>query len=199
MRGHFEAARDRLQQAFDTIEAHDRPLRRRRHQPEITAAKTTIRDLPEAVARYAADLEKLQAGITATEGRLADVRQHDQRRPALQDRLDDITSRLDDDRHIRTRQIRHNTPDRITDTLGARPTRAQNAQAWDKAAGQVDQHQTAYGLSSGLGPARRTGLPAGYLHSRTQTENAERNYIQAITLQQRRSIERDGPSMGISR
>jgi len=117
----------------------------------------------------------------------------------MQTQLDDIDYRLGDDRRIRTRHIRRDAPERITNTLGALPPGGEPSRAWDVAAGHLDQHQTAYGLSKGLGPTRGPKLPIGFLHSRSIAKATERNFEQAITLQRRRALEREGPVMRIGR
>ncbi|MFN3217907.1 MAG: MobF family relaxase [Acidimicrobiales bacterium] len=191
--------RKRLQRAFDTLEARDRPLRRRGHETAIANAKRAVADLPEAMRRHAAAIKTFDGHIARLERRLDQARVRDQRRPAMTTELTDVSDRLGDDRTIRSRQLRGDTPDRITDTLGNRPRSADHARTWDTAASHLDQHQTAFRLSTGLGPAPRMGLPVGYAHSRTITETAERAYQQGIALERRQSIQRQGPSMGIGR
>ena len=57
----------------------------------------------------------------------------------------------DADRRIRTRQQRHEPSQAVTAQLGHRPTNSEAAKAWDVAAGRVDQHQAAHGITKGLG------------------------------------------------
>ena len=191
--------RKRLQRAFDTLEARDKPLRRRGHETAIANAKQTVEDLPEPIRRHAAVIKTFDGRIAGLQHRLDEARVRDQRRTAMTTELADVSERLGDDRTIRSRQIRRDTPERITDTLGTRPQGGDHARTWDIAAGQLDQHQTAYRISTGLGPSPRTGLPSGFGHSRTGAESAERTYQQGIALERRPTIQREGPSMGIGR
>ena len=69
--------------------------------------------------------------------------------------------------------------------------------AWDDAAGRIDQHQTAFGLTKGLGPTKGRKLPTGFLFSQALAHRDQRSIEQAITreLQQARRIE--GPALRI--
>jgi conjugative relaxase-like TrwC/TraI family protein len=195
----LDQSRDRLQRAHDTLATHDRPFRRRGHELDIAQAKRATEDLPGPISERAGTITAIEARIADLEQRLAQTTKLDQRRPTMQTQLDDIDSRLSDDRRIRTRHIRRDPPERITSTLGARPAGGEPARTWDAAAGQLDRHQTAYGLTNGLGPSRGPKLPIGFLHSRSITKSAERNFEQAISLQRRQSLEREGPVMRIGR
>lgn len=191
-------SRNRLQGAFDTLAEYDRPLRRRGHEHAIADANRTIEDLPGPISERVTRIRVIEGRIDDLGKRLARARELDQGRPALQAELADIDSRLDDDRDIRTRQIRRTTPERITAALGVRPAGGETAKAWDIAAGRLDQHQSAYGITKGLG---RKGVkpPAGYDHSRSLADTDTRNFEQAITLERQRARRREGPALRIGR
>ena len=108
-----------------------------------------------------------------------------------------MNARLDDDRRIRTRQIRRDPPSRITDTLGTRPPGGDPSRAWDRAAGRLDQHQTAYGLTDGLGPAKGMKLRSGFTFSRALTRQDQRSLEEALMHQRQQVPEREVPALGI--
>ncbi|MCP4958933.1 MAG: relaxase domain-containing protein [Actinomycetia bacterium] len=186
---------DRLQQAHDILARHDRPLRRRGHETAITNAHHTLEVLPDQIHTQQADIRRLEARIQTIDRDLGLAEKLNTRRPALQTRLADITSRLDDDTNIRGRQLRPNTPERITNTLGRRPVGGETARAWDHAAGRLDQHQTAHGITSGLGAQQDPQQSAGFNHSRGRVSAA----IRRLTQQHQQALQRESPHMGISR
>jgi hypothetical protein len=192
-------SRGRLQRAFDTLAEYDRPFRRRGHEHAIADANRTIEDLPGPIGERVTQIRVIEGRIDDLGKRLARARELDQGRPALQTELADIDSRLDDDRRIRTRQIRRTTPERITATLGVRPAGGETAKAWDIVAGRLDQHQSAYGITKGLGRTKGAKPPAGYDHSRTLADTDTRNFEQAITLERQRTRRRESPALRIGR
>jgi hypothetical protein len=117
----------------------------------------------------------------------------------METQLNDITDRLGDDRHNRSRGIRRQPPGRIIDTLGRRPHEAKPGRSWDIAAGQLDQHQTAYGLSRGLGSTKGPKLPLGFLFSRGLAQEAARGVEQAVNKERQLTQGIEGPSLGIGR
>ncbi len=191
------ATRQRLQDAVDTLAQFDRPLRRRGHETEIRNAHHTVDNLPKTIRTQTAGIEKLIDQQHEIDKQLTRAETLNQRRRALETRLGDITDRLSDDRHTRSRGIRRQPPRRITDTLGRRPHQAKSGRTWDIAAGQLDQHQTAYGLERGLGPTRGPRLPLGYLHSRRIAQHAARSVDQAISSGPQLTQDIEGPSLGI--
>ena len=187
----------RLQSAFDTLAQHDRPFRRRGHEAEIANAKRTIETLPDQIREEAASVETLTAKLGDIDKRWTRAERMNERRPVLETQHGDVSARLDDDRRIRTRQIRRNPPDRITDTLGTRPPGGEPSRAWDRAAGRLDQHQTAFGLTEGIGPAEGRKLPIGFTFSRELTLRDQRGLEQAITHQRQQALQREGPALRI--
>lgn len=177
----------RLAKATENLATYDRPLRRRRHEREITSARWATEHLPSDIARLDTQIIDGTDQLRRLENELAAARSLTERRPGLENRLADIDARLADDRRIRTRQLRRDPPKRITDTIGTRPTKGDRIRSWDTALGYLDQHQTAHTLATGLGPTRGPGITRAVLHSRAlaakQTRQVEhrRNLEQGIT------------------
>ncbi len=193
------ATRGRLQDATDTLAQFDRPFRRRGHEAQIRNAHHTVETLPEKIRTQSAGVEKLVDQQHDLDRRLTRAENLDKRRPAMETQLNDITDRLSDDRLNRSRGVRRQPPERIIDTLGRRPYEATPGRTWDIAAGQLDQHQTAYGLSRGLGSTKGASLPLGFLFSRGLTQESARAVDQAISKERQLTQGIEGPSLGIGR
>ena len=159
------APRGRMQDATDTLAQFDRPFRRRGHEAEIRNAHYTVETLPEKIRTQSAGVEKLIDQQHGIDKRLTRAETADKGRPAMETQLHDIADRLGGDRRNRSRGVRQ-PPGRIIDTLGRRPHEAKPGRSWDIAAGQLDQHQTAFGFSRGLGSTDSPKLPLGFLFSR---------------------------------
>jgi len=187
----------RLQTAHDTIAQRDRPFRRKGHEVQIRNANRAIESLPGDIQILTTSIESLTGRIQDIDQRLHRAEQLDQRRPDMETQLTDIDARLGDDRLVRTRQIRRDPPARITDSLGIRPPGGESSRAWDDATGRIDQHQTAYDITEGLGPKKCRKLPNGFLFSRALADGDRRNFDQAITRQRQRAHEIEGPALRI--
>jgi len=195
----LNAAHARLQAAHDTIAQHDRPFRRKGHEHQIADAHRAIETVPDKIHRHEANIDQLAGNLHDIDQRLHQAEQLDQQRPTLETELADIDGRLGDDRRIRTRQIRRDPPDHITNTIGPRPPGGQPSRAWDHAAGQLDQHHTAHNLADGLGPANEPRLSIGFRLSRALTQDATNDLDHALTRQRQQTREMEGPGLGISR
>ena len=193
----LESTTARLQAAHGTIAQHDRPFRRRGHENAICNAHHDIETLPEDISTQSAQIGKLSDKLHDIDRRLHKAEQLDQRRPTLETQLTDIDAPLGDDRSIRTRQIRRDPPSRIVDTIGQRPSGGQASRAWDNAVGRLDQHQTAFGLTKGLGPTKGRKLPMGFLFSRALAHRDHRSIEQAITRERQQARQVEGPALRI--
>ena len=191
----LDASVEQLQGAFDTIARYDKPLRRRGNEVKIANAKHTIETLPDQIRDHAAKLDDLTGELDGIDRRWHGAEQLKPRKPALESQLQTVTERLDDDRNIRTRQIRRNPPGRITNTLGVRPPGGGQAQAWDGAAGRLDQHQVAFGLTQGIGSAE-TRPSLGFAFSRALALQGRRN-LEQTTTQHQRTVGIEGPGLRI--
>ncbi|MCP4385402.1 MAG: hypothetical protein GY798_28985 [Hyphomicrobiales bacterium] len=163
---HRDAAVVELAEATEVVGAYDRPLRRRRHEAEITNARSKIERMPTHISQLEKTIHDETGRLDDLRHDLADARRLNARRPELESRLDDVDSQLADDRRIRTRQLQRDPPDRITATIGQRPATGDRTRAWDTALGYLDQHQTGHGLAAGLGPVRGPSATKAFLHSR---------------------------------
>ena len=195
----LDASTARLRAAHDIITEHDQPFSRKGHESGIQNAKQVIETLPDQIRDHAANVETLTAKLDDIERRWHWAEQLERRRPAQETQQADVNARLDDDRRIRTRQIRRDPPARITDTLGTRPPGGDPSRSWDRAAGSLDQHQIAFGLTDGIGPSNGHKLPIGFTFSRTLTRQDQCSLEQALMRQRQQVLEREGPALGIGR
>ncbi len=161
-----DAAVAELAEATEALDTYDRPLKRRRHETEIGNAHSKIERLPDRIDQLTRSIHGETGRLDGLRHDLADARGLNARRPELESRLHEVDSQLADDRRIRTRQLRRNPPERVTNTIGDRPMRGDCIRAWDSAVGYLDQHQTAHGLTAGLGPIQGPSINGVFLHSR---------------------------------
>ena len=188
----------RLQGAFDTVARYDKQLRRRGNEAKIADAKRTIERLPDKMRDQAATVRDLSQRLDKIDKQLTLAEQHAEHKPALEAHLQAVTGRLDDDRTIRVRQIHRHPPTRITDQLGPRPTSRTHADRWDTAAGRLDQHHTAYDVTTGISATRFAKLP-GFEHSRALAKQDQHRLDQGIALERRQARQREGPVLRIGR
>jgi len=137
--------------AETVIDEHDRPLRRRKHEPEIADARRELQRQPEGI-------QAAQLRIGRAETKLGDVAQQAAEATQILNARDQVNAvvagvdeRLAHDLKVRTRITRLDQPTGITDTLGPRPRPGKDADAWDHAACRLHQHQAAFGIPDGIG------------------------------------------------
>ena len=161
-----DAAVAELAKTTEVLDTYDRPLKRRRHEPEITDARSKIEHLPRHINQLERSIHRETGQLGELRHDLADARRLNARRPELETRLHDIDWQLTNDRRIRTRQLRRDPPERITDAIGQRPVEGDRIRTWDNAVGYLDQHQAAHDLTAGLGPSQGPSITRAFLHSR---------------------------------
>lgn len=146
---HVSAEYRRAQSVIDT---HDRPLRRRKHEFEIDAARRELRRQPEIARRAEGAIEAAEAELSRLTTEAARSKSTLDRRLELEATVAEIDGRLAHDLRVRTRIARLEQPITITATLGPRPRDAQEAGQWDQAAGRLHQHQAALETPGDVGP-----------------------------------------------
>jgi len=140
-----------IEEAGKVLERFDRPLHRRKHEPEIAAAKQQLRELPEHVRMSSGHLDDANHSIEVLEQQKAAASDVLASRSVGDKAVRQIDEWLSDDISIRMRIARLEQPDSVRHILGDRPTTGPKARAWDLAAGHITQHQTAFGIDDGLG------------------------------------------------
>ncbi len=138
--------------AQSVIDNHDRPLRRRKHEFEIDAARRELRRQPEIARRAKGAIEASESELARLAARESEMKALVDRRPELDLRVAEIDDRLAHDLRVRTRIARLEAPVSVVDTLGPRPRDVQQAQSWDRAAGWRQQHRAAFADPEDIGP-----------------------------------------------
>ena len=141
-----------IERARAMLDRYDRPLRRAKHEPEISNAKYQLAVLPQMI-------ERARAGVASLEKRAAQL---DNARLATIDaarrtrhlgaKVNEISAELDADMRVRARVARLERPAGVVEVLGDRLASGPAATDWDHAAGRLLQHQAAFGIARGLGP-----------------------------------------------
>ncbi len=156
--------------AESVLENYDRPLRRRKHEADIEAANRELQRQPE-IARNAErkieEAESALAHLSAVEAETTKILSGRMQANAV---VTDIDDRLAHDLRVRTRIARLEQPSSIVDMLGQRPRTSKEAAAWDRAAGALKQHQAAFDLDQGSGPAPDRLVRSAYSASLEATE-----------------------------
>ncbi|MGH9190608.1 MAG: ATP-dependent DNA helicase, partial [Acidimicrobiales bacterium] len=154
-------ARARLDRANERVIELDRPLRRRRHRPELDRWNQVARSAGEGIKAGRTELSELAETIPALESDLGEAQLTSQRRqPGLEAEHLAIQARLHADRAVRGRRLGLDPPDYLVDVLGPRPHGGAGAARWDEASALVDEHRSAFGITDtnsllGSGPGYR--------------------------------------------
>jgi conjugative relaxase-like TrwC/TraI family protein len=137
--------------AESVLETNDRPLRRRKHEADIEAANRELQRQPE-IARNAErrieDAKTTLAHLSVKEAETTKILNGRTQATAV---VSDIDDRLAHDLTVRTRIARLEQPSAIVETLGRRPRSLREAATWDRAAGRVHQHQSAFEIEIEVG------------------------------------------------
>jgi hypothetical protein len=161
-----------LEDAKDVVARYDRPLHRRNHQHDIAKAQHSVRALPYDIADASCEVTALKRKIANTLDVERDATVVLAQRPQLESEVRTIDDQLTVDVRARTRIASLEQPDTITEMLGRRPAPGEAARTWDRTAGLLAQHQTAFGIARGAGPQPRWDLDNAYSHSRHHLTDA---------------------------
>ena len=141
-----------IERARAMLDRYDRPLRRAKHEPEISNAKYQFAILPQMI-------EQARAGVASLEKRAAQLGNARlatidaaRRTRHLGAKVTEISAELDADLRVRARVARLERPAGVVEVLGDRLASGPAATDWDHAAGRLLQHQAAFGIARGLGP-----------------------------------------------
>jgi len=143
---HASAEYRRAQSVIDT---HDRPLRRRKHEPEIEAARRDLHRQPEIAQRAEGAIGASESELARLAARGSEMKALVSRRPELDRRVAEIDGRLGHDLRVRTRIARLVQPQVVIEALGQRPRSGREAAAWDSAAGRLSQQLATHGPAEG--------------------------------------------------
>jgi len=175
------------------LERFDRPLHRRKQQPEIARAKQQLRELPEHVRMSNGHVHDANHSIDVLEQQKVAASDVVANRTVGDKAVSQIDEWLSDDIGVRMRIARLEQPDNIRQILGDRPPIGTAARAWDLAAAHITQHQTAFGIDDGLGKRPTYQEHSAYAESYAIVAELLPKPAQTVT---RTTIER--PSFGIS-
>ena len=190
----LKTSRSALQRAEDSLGAHDRPFRRKGHEPEIVFAKRSVDRLPHHITEHQTKMEVYKVQIADIDHQLGEVNNLAARRPAMETELSDISGRLTDDRRNRSRGAARDQPGHIVEAIGRRPEGAKTRQAWDIAAGTLDQNRSAY--SQPDGPSHEVG---GASHSSGLLSNAIGALNRATQQEHHLANQPEGPGLSLGR
>ncbi len=193
LQGRFVASTERIGSADAVLAKHDRPLRRKGHEIAIGNAQQILASEPGAQERLRREIKQVSRRKDTLTSELEIKHQRTHRVPTLKAEVVDLAKQLDDDRHIRSRIVRRDAPERVVDVLGERPPGGEPSRAWDRAAGQLDQHQAAFGVDDGS-----AGRSDGFAHSFDRVTSMGRELERTVTQERQqanRGMER--PSLGI--
>ncbi len=179
-----------LSTARQVLADRDRPLRRRGHETEITAAKRTIERNPGQIESARIERAQLTDRLSDLDHKLTQAEKLNERRPQMNTQLEEIDDRLLDDRRNRSRGAAIDQPGHVIDALGARPDTGKTRHAWDIAAGTIDQHHNAYSQID-----RPSIGAAGHDHSIGLLSGAIRVLRQAIQHEHHIANEHEGPGL----
>ncbi len=182
-----------IEAATLVLERFDRPLHRRKHEPEIAAAKQQLQELPEHIQMSSGHLDDANHSIEVLEQQKVAASDVLGNRSIGEKTVCQIDEWLSDDIGVRMRVARLEQPDSITHVLGERPAIGPKARTWDLAAGHITQHQAAFGIDDGLGQRPTYGEHTVYAESYAIVAELIPKPAQTVT---RTTIER--PSFGIS-
>lgn len=164
-----------LERAHAVLDRYDRPLHRRKHEAEISRAKDDLVYLPRTIDETQSKIADAEGTLDRIDQRVVDAKDVLRGRHEKEATVADLDERLDADLRMRTRIARLEQPEAVIEVLGTRPPPGPAAQAWDRAAGQLHQHQSAFDLQQGLGRRPAFFDHSAYTESRAEAERLQRS------------------------
>ncbi|MGI8807699.1 MAG: hypothetical protein ACR2KK_07640 [Acidimicrobiales bacterium] len=195
--GQMVAAEARRDQALQIIDDYDHPIQRRFHRSELEQAQVILRQTERAIQGQTKELAEIDERLRGLRSSLRQAQETLRDRPALDRERHEIGRELQRDLTARKSLLGANPPERFVGWLGPRPERG-SAQRWDDAAARIDQHRTAFEITSDrsvLGSTVRSWEPSAFAASQREaiaaTERLDRGIAPAHVL------ERPGLELGI--
>jgi hypothetical protein len=191
------AAEARRDQALQIVKDYDRPIQRRLHRSELEQAQVILGQTERTIEARAKELADIDGRLPGLRSSLHQAEETLRDRPALGRERHAIGRELQRDLGARKSLLGADPPERLVDWLGPPPERG-SAERWDDAAAWIDQHRTAFEITSErsiLGSTARSWEPSAFAASQRQaaaaTERLDRSIGRAHVL------ERPGPELSI--
>jgi hypothetical protein len=190
-------AEGRRDQALQIVNDYDHPIQRRFRRSELEPAQVILRQTERAIEAQAKELAEIDGRLPGLRSSLHQAEETLRDRPALDRERHAVGRELQRDLGARKSLLAADPPERFVDWLGPRPERG-SAERWDDAAARVDQHRTAFEITSErsiLGSTARSWEPSAFATSQREavaaTERLDRSIGRA------RVLERPGPELSI--
>jgi hypothetical protein len=141
-----------IERARAMLDRYDRPLRRAKHEPEISHAKYQLAILPQMIEQARAGVASLEKRAVQLDSARSATTDAARRTRNLEAKITEIDAELAADLRVRARVARLERPASVVEAFGDRPTDGPAASDWDHAAASLLRHQAAFGIARGLGP-----------------------------------------------
>ena len=151
--GRLAAAEQSRDHAEEVLEAFDRPLLRRLHRSDIWQAQGNLNQAVGCIRDSTAEMAELNGHRPELEAAVAQAQATIRERPNLDRERHGIRYELERDLAARVPGLVADPPDYLVDRLGPRPEYGAAANLWDEAAARIDQHCTAFDVTT-LGRSR---------------------------------------------
>jgi hypothetical protein len=191
------AAAARRDSAQRLIDDYDHPIQRHFHRSERDQAQVILRQDERTIEAQTKELAEIDGRLPGLRSSLHQAEETLRDRPALGRERHAIGRELQRDLGARKSLLGADPPERLVDWLGPPPERG-SAERWDDAAAWIDQHRTAFEITSErsiLGSTARSWEPSAFAASQRQaaaaTERLDRSIGRAHVL------ERPGPELSI--
>jgi conjugative relaxase-like TrwC/TraI family protein len=191
------AAEARRDQALQIVNDYDRPIQRRLHRSELEQAQIIFHQSERDINAQTRELADIDGRLPGLRSSLRQAEETLRDRPALDRERHGIGRELERDLAARKSLLGADPPERFVEWLGPRPERG-SAERWDDAAARVDQHRTAFEVTSEwsiLGPSARSWEPSAFAASQREAAAATERLGRSIG--RAHVLERPGLELGI--